>query len=587
MKSFFKSVFATVVGIIISSILLFIVLFIIIGAIAASSDKPVEVEENSILYISFDQPITDRAPASPFDFSRFSKDNRVGLNDILANIEKAKDDDNIKGIYIESTVFMGGMATAEEVRNALIDFKESGKFIVSYCNNIYTQSAYYVTSVSDKVFLNPVGLVLINGLRLQTTHIKNTLKKLDVEPTVIKIGEYKGYGELFEYDKMSQPNREQLERIANTVWDNIAQGISDARGISVDSLNYIVNNLELKDPAQALKYKMVDSLIYKGDVINYLKDITGTDYKKDLNAIKLSKYIKVPKSKSYKGLAKDKIAVLYATGGIVDGEGEEGNIGGERYAREIRKARRDSSIKAIVLRINSGGGSAMASEDILVELLETKGVKPIVVSMGDVAGSGGYYIACLADTILAGKNTITGSIGVIATLFNTEGFFDKLGISFDVAKSHEYADLLSGVKPLRAKEKEFIKHYVGLTYDQFITHVSNGRNMTKEEVNEIGRGHVYGGADAMDINLIDTHGGLNDAIEIARNMAGLDEKYRVVELPKQPDPIEQLIKELSGDAKVRAMLEPLGIDSETYLEIKNTLTTQGVVARMPYMIEMN
>jgi protease-4 len=587
MKSFLKYLLATIVGIIISSVLIFFIFFGIVGAIMSSQDKPLEIKENTMLVLKLDQPITDRAPASPFDYKRFSSDNRLGLNDILNNIQKAKEDPNINGIYIELSNVGAGLATTEEIRNALIDFRKSGKFVVSYCNNYFSQKALYLTSVSDKVFLNPVGLAMFTGLSFQTTHLKNTLQKLDVDATVIKIGEYKGAGELFEYDKMSGPNRLQLERIANTAWNNVISDIAEARSIDAKKLDELVNNLDITNPKEALKYGLVDSLIYKGDVINYLKSITGTELKDDLEAIKLSKYKKVAQPRKYKGLAKDKIAVIYATGGIVDGEGEVDNIGGARYARAIRTARRDSSIKAIVLRVNSGGGSAMASEDILVEVLETKGVKPIVVSMGDVAGSGGYYIACAADTVLAGRSTITGSIGVIGTFFNTEGFFNKLGISFDVAKSNEYADLLSGVKPVRKREKELIKSFISVTYDQFIAHVANGRGMTKEQVNEIGRGHIYSGVDAKDINLIDDFGGLTRAVEIAKNMAGLDEKYKIVELPKQPDPVEQLIKEISGDAKVKSMIDLLGINYNTYLEVRDIIQAQGIVARMPFVIEVD
>lgn len=587
MKSFFKSLLATVVGIIISTILLFFIFFGIIGAIMSKQDKPIEVAENSILFLKLDRPVTDRKPTMPFDLQRLSRDERMGLNEILENIAKAKADENIDGIYIEPGYSFAGLATTSEIRDALIDFRTSGKFVVTYSNSIFSQTGYYLATASDKVFFNPVGLMLLNGLKLQTMHVKNTLEKLDIETTVVKIGEYKGAGEMYEFDKMSKYNREQLERIVNTVWDNIAVEIADARDISVEELNRIVNNLEIDDPSVALNNNLVDSLIYKGDVINYLKGLTNTPDKKDLNVVKLSTYSKVPKKKEYKGLAREKIAVIYASGGIVDGEGDENNIGGAKYARAIRQARRDSSIKAIVLRINSGGGSAMASEDILVEVLETKGVKPIVVSMGDVAGSGGYYIACAADTILADKNTITGSIGVIGAFMNAEGFFKKLGITFDIAKSHKYADFTSQVKPVSEREKEFFNHYISITYDQFITHVANGRGMTKEEVNDIARGHVYGGADAKDINLIDSYGGLNDAIEIAHGMAGLGEKYRVVELPKQPDAIEQFVKELTGDAKVKSMLEPFGIDANTYNLIKDMYQTQGVVARMPYMINMN
>ena len=584
MKSFFRSLLATVVGIIISSILLVFIFFGIIGAMVSKSEQPVEIEENSILFLKLDQPITDRKPASPFDIPRFKKDNRMGLNDILENIDKAKEDEKIKGIYIEPGYSFAGLATTAEIRDALIDFRTSGKFVVSYSNNIFSQTGYYLSTASDKVFFNPVGLMLLNGLSLQTMHLKNTLEKLDIDATVIKIGEYKSAGEQFEYDEMSKPNREQLERIVTTVWGNMAQDIADARGISVEKLNVLVNNLAIDDPSVALENNLVDSLIYKGDVINYLKSLTNTPLDKDLNAVKLSSYSKVPKPKAYKGLARDKIAVIYASGGIVDGEGDENNIGGENFARTIRKARRDSTIKAIVLRVNSGGGSAMASEDVLVEILETKGVKPIVVSMGDVAASGGYYIACAADTILAGKNTITGSIGVIGAFMNAEGFFKKLGITFDVAKSHDYADFTSQVKPVSEREKQFFESFIATTYDQFITHVAKGRGMTKEEVDAIARGHVYGGADAKDINLIDAYGGLNDAIDIAHRMAGLSEKYRIVDLPEQADPVEQFLKELTGEASVKAMLEDFGVDATTYQEVKDMYQTQGVVTRLPYTI---
>lgn len=587
MKSFFRSLLATVTGIIISTVLLFFVFFGIMGAIVASQDKPVEVADNSILYLKLDRPITDRKPASPFNVQRLSRDERMGLNDILENIAKAKTDDKIKGIYIEPGYSFAGMATISEIRAALIDFRTSGKFVVSYSNDVFSQKGYYLATASDKVFFNPVGLMLLNGLSLQTMHIKGTLEKLDIESTIVKIGEYKGAGEMYEYEEMSKPNREQLERIANTVWDNIADDISDARGISKDKLNQIVGNLEIDDPTVALNNNLVDSLIYKGDVIDYLKELTNTPDEDDLNTVKLSTYSKVPKKKNYTGFARDKVAVIYASGGIVGGEGDENNIGGEKYARAIRKARRDTTIKAIVLRVNSGGGSAMASEDILVEMIKTKGVKPLVVSMGDVAGSGGYYIACAADKILADENTITGSIGVIGSFMNAEGFFKKLGVTFDVAKSHEYADFTSQVKPVSDREKEFFNHFISVTYDQFITHVANGRNMTKEEVNAIARGHIYSGVDAKDINLIDAYGGLNDAIEIAHDMADLGDKYRVVELPKQPDPLEQFIKELSGEAKIKTVLETFGLDAKTYQEIKDMSANQGVVARMPFSVRID
>ncbi len=586
MKSFFTSLLATVVGIILSTFILVLIFAGIVGAISASKDKAVELKDNTILYLKFDQPVLDRKPTSPFDFARFSKNEQIGLNDLLECIEKAKTDEKIAGIYIEPGYSFAGLATIDEIRTALVDFRSSGKFVVSYSNDLMSQPALYLSSVSDKVFLNPVGMLLLNGLSLQTMHVKNALDKLDIKTEVIKIGEYKGAGEMFEFDKMSPENQAQLDRIVNTIWDNMAEDICQSRSISKDTLNYLVSTLGIKDPTYALKYGLVDSLIYKGDVIKYLKTLTQIAEKDDLNTVELSKYSKVPGKKNFKGVAREKIAVIYASGTIVDGEGEESNIGGENFARAIREARRDSTIKAIVLRVNSGGGSAMASEDILVELLETKGVKPIVVSMGDVAGSGGYYIACAADTILSGKNTITGSIGVLGVFLNAEGFFNRLGLTFDVSKSHTYADFMSQNKPLKPEEKVYLQHFIEITYDQFITHVAEGRNMTKEEVNEIGRGHVYSGSDAKDINLIDNYGGLKDAIAVAHRMANLGEKYRIVDLPKQPDPIEQFVKEITGEAQVKSMLRELGIKADTYQQAKDLIQTQGIVALMPFMIQI-
>lgn len=583
MKSFLKTLLATVLGVFITFTIIALFFVVVISTAVAKQEKDVSVKSNSILFLKLDKPIVDRQPDSPINFDKFSKDNRIGLNQILASIKKAKTDDNIEGIYLESSYIRAGFATTEEIRNALLDFKESGKFVVSY-SDIYTQGAYYLATASDKVFYNPAGFFYLNGLRIQTTHLKKTLEKLKIEPTVVKIGKYKGAGEMFEYDKMSPYNKEQYQRIIDVVWKNISANISESRNIPIDSLNSIINNLKLKDPTDTKKYGLVDSLVYKGDVINYLKELTHTADKKDLNSISLSKYAKVPAPKPYKGVAKDKIAVVYASGEIVNNEGSENNIGGEKYAKEIRKARRDSTIKAIVLRVNSPGGSAMASEEILEEIMKTKGQKPIVVSMGDVAASGGYYISCGADKVLANPNTITGSIGVISIFFKTQKFFNDLGITFDVVKTHRFSDFLSANRPAAEEEIAYWKHFTKYTYDQFLNRVSEGRGMGYDEVHKIAQGHVWGGEDAKDIGLVDEFGGLDDAIELAKELANLDEKYRVVELPKPENPIEQLIKELTGETKIQKVLEPLGISKETYTGLKTMLENQGTVARIPYII---
>lgn len=580
MKSFLRSLLATVVGIFIS--FLFIIIFLVV--MIASQEKEVKVKPKSVLLLDLAKPIVDRQPKSTINLGAFGQENKLGLNQILKSIQRAKTDNNILGIYIETPVMATGFATTEEIRSALLDFKTSGKFVVAY-SDVYTQSAYYLATAADKVFYNPSGFFMVNGLRIQTMHLKNTFEKLKIEPTVIKIGKYKGAGELFEFDQMSAANREQLERVLGNIWDNISENISKSRDIEKDSLDYIINNMLLKDPSDVLKYGLVDSLIYKGDVINYLKALTNTKAKDDLTAIRIGKYAKVPGKKAPRGSGKNKIAVIYASGEIVNAEGDSENVGGGKYAREIRKARADSNIKAIVLRVNSPGGSAMASDAILEEIWNTKGVKPIVVSMGDLAASGGYYISCGADKIIAGKNTITGSIGVISVFFNAQKFFNNFGVNFDIAKTHNYADFMSANRPASETEQAYWKHFTEYTYDQFLKNVAKGRNLEYNQVHEVAQGRVWDGMDAKEKGLVDAFGGLRDAVVEAAKLAKLGEGYRVVELPKKVDPIEQLIKELSGETKIQKTLEPLGLDEASFYSLKSMLENQGTVARLPYAIK--
>lgn len=583
MKSFLRSLLATVIGIFLSFLLIFLFFFVSAMSMISKQEKEVVIKPNTILYLKLDRPIVDRQPLETFNFDKFSRENRIGLNQILSSIKNAKYDNNIEGILLESAFVGGGIATIEEIREALIDFQESGKFIVAY-SNVYTQSGYYLSSVADKIFYNPAGYFSMNGLQIQTTHFKNTLEKLDIEPIIVKIGNYKGMPEMFEFDKMSKYNREQYERLIGNIWTNLSENISKSRNINIDTLNYIINNLQLKDPEQVLKSKLVDSVIYKGDVINYLKNLTGTDDKDDLNSVKLSNYAKVPSVKKHRVSNKEKVAVIYASGTIVDNEGGDENVGGEKYAREIRKARRDSTVKAIVLRVNSPGGSAMASDAILEEIKLTKGVKPIVVSMGDVAASGGYYISCGADKILANENTITGSIGVYSIFFNAKDFFNKFGVNFDVAKTHEHSDMLSGNRPITREERAYLMHSTEYIYSQFLNRVSEGRDMDINDVHNIAQGRVWSGSDAIEVGLVDEFGGLKEAIKVARDLADLDESAKIVELPKLTDPIEQFLKELTGGAKIYKVLEPLGMSKHTFLELKDMYENQGTVARLPYAI---
>jgi protease IV len=587
MKDFLKFLLATIVGILITSVMFFFVLLIIISA--SSQNKPVEAKPNSILHITLSEQIVERSTDSPFNLfpsDGFSSMKQLGLNDILNNIKKAKSDNNIVGIYIEPYYLSAGIGTIEEIRNALIDFKESGKFIISY-SEIYTQSAYYLVSVSDKIYLNPTGELPLYGMGASIVFLKDAMDRLGIEAQIIRHGTYKSAVEPLMYNKMSDENREQTLTWVKSIWNHLLQGISNERNIPVATLNNLADNLTLKSAEDALKYNLVDSLLYKDEVINKLKELTGTAEKNDLNSISLNKYTKVPKTKDYKGLARDKIAVIYAHGDVVMGNRGEGTISSERISKAIRKARRDSTIKAIVLRVNSGGGSALASEVIWREVDLAKDVKPVVASMGDVAASGGYYIVAPADTIVANPNTITGSIGVFSVLPNAQKFFNnKLGINMDVAKTNPYADIGNPFRPLEDEETALIRFGIEKIYDTFVSHVSSGRDMTWQEVDAIGQGRVWSGANALENGLVDVYGGLNQAIEIAAGMCGI-EKYRVVELPELEDPLQLLIKELSENARMRILKKELG-EHYRYLEqLEKLKDMTGPQARLPFEVELH
>lgn len=588
MKQFFKYVLATIVGIVISSIVIFLMFLGIVGAIVSSADKKeVKIEPNSILYVDLKQEIVDRGSEDPFkgfDFASFQPNSPIGLNQILKAIANAKEDSNIKGILLELDAVNAGAATTEEIRNALIDFKSSGKFIYAY-SDTYSQKAYYLASVADSVFLNPEGMIEWLGLRSEIMFFKKTLEKLGVEPQILRHGKFKSAVEPFMLDKMSPENREQTLTYVSSIWNQWVKGISETRGISADKLNSLANNMEIFNAKKALENKLVDGLIYKDELIATLKTKLGIEEKKDISSIELKKYFKAPEVAKRK-FSKDKIAVIYASGEIGMGEGGDDNIGSEGLSRTIRKARRDSSIKAIVFRINSPGGSALASEVIWREVDLAAKVKPVIVSMGDVAASGGYYIAAPATTIMANPTTITGSIGVFGLFFNLQKALDnKLGITVDVVKTNDHADFFSVYRPMTAEEKAVGQMFIEQTYQTFIGHVSAGRGIPVEQVDAIGQGRVWSGVNAKDIKLVDEFGGLTDAIKLAAEKAGL-ENYRLVELPKQKKLFEQLMEDMSAEAKAWMLKDELGLSFKAYNRIKSMLNNQGVQARIPYDIEV-
>ncbi|OFX88373.1 MAG: signal peptide peptidase SppA [Bacteroidetes bacterium GWF2_33_16] len=587
MKGFFKYLLASILGVIIAMFLFFFITIGIIGAAISKQDQVVKIEKNTILHITLDQEITDRSNKNPmeaFDFTSFKPTTQLGLNSILENIKKAKDDGNIAGIYLDLTIIPAGIATIEEIRNALLDFKTSGKFIISYAD-IYTQPSYYLASVADKVYLNPEGMVLFAGLRAEMLFFKEALQKLGIEMQIIRHGKFKSAMEPFMYTKMSDENREQTMTYLNAIWNKMLVGISETRNISVDDLNKIANNLSIKNAETAVEFKFIDGLKYKDELLDELKEKTEKKSIDKIKTINLSKYSKVPKQ-GRKALEKNKIAVIYASGNVIMGEGAEGTIGSDRISKAIRNARMDTSVKAIVFRVNSGGGDPLASEVIWREVKLAQEVKPVIASLGDVAASGGYYIVCPAQTIVASPNTITGSIGVFGALPNGKELMNKkLGIYTDVAKTNENADMGSFFRPLTAQEREFIQFEIEEIYGTFITHVAEGRSMTKEEVDEIGQGRVWSGANAIEIGLIDEFGGLDKAIELAALAANLEE-YRVIELPKLKDPFEQILEDLKGNVRVSILKNELGDEYVYYETLQNIKSMKGIQARIPFEIEI-
>ena len=588
MKNFLKYLLASILGFFIASILLFFIFLGIIGGMVSSSNKLPEVKDNSILYINLNKEIVDRAANNPFkgfDIASMQTKSAIGLNDILKAIENAKDDPKIKGILMEVDAVNAGAATTDEIRNALLDFKESGKFIISY-NDLYSQKAYFLSSIADKIYMNPEGRVDWVGLRSEVMYYKNILEKLGVEPQIIRHGKFKSAVEPFMLDKMSPENREQISTFIGSIWNHWVECISKSRNISVAELNRYANEMGIRNGKTTYENKLVDSLIYKDQVIDIVKKKLGISDKKDIPSISLDDYAKIPTPLKGKGLSKNKIAVIYATGEIVMGSVTEGSIGSDGISRAIRDARRDSTIKAIVLRVNSPGGDALASEVIWREMVLAKKVKPVIVSMGDVAASGGYYISAPADTILADPTTITGSIGVFGMYFSVkEGMNKKLGINVETVTTNKHSDFGSLFRPLTAEERAVAQLGVEDIYQSFIGHVSEGRNIPVTRVDEIGQGRVWSGANAINIKLIDEFGGLKAAINVAVKKAKLD-NYRITELPKQKDPLEQLLADLTGKTKISIFNDELGFAYRQYNNIMNMVSNQGVQARIPYNIEV-
>ncbi len=593
MKQFFKYVLATIVGLVFTSIIIVIIGIAIIAS--ASSDKGSHVDANSVLHISFNGTIPERTPNNPLSglpFLGLDDNKDVGLNDILADIKKAKTDNNIKGIFLDESYIESQQATVEEIRNALIDFKKSGKFIIAYAE-VYTQSFYYLASVADKVYINPKGIFEFKGFSSQITFLKGALDKLGIEAQIIKVGTYKSAVEPLFLTKMSDANRLQVTSYLGSLYDHFLTNIGKSRNISKDSLFNYANNLAIQFPEDALKYKLVDGLKYKDEILDELRARTGTEKKATIPSIELKDYTKSDADKAddsndKNSSSKNRIAIIYASGEISGGDGDDNTIGSERISKALRKARLDSKVKAVVLRVNSPGGSSLASDVIWREVMLTKKEKPIIVSMGDLAASGGYYISCAADSIIAEPNTITGSIGIFAILPNMQKLFnDKLGITFDGVTTGKYADLGDISKPLSPDERAILQNQVNHGYDDFTKAVAAGRHKTQAYINSIGQGRVWTGEQAIKNGLVDRLGNINDAITSAAKMAKLSD-YKLIEYPEQKSILDKFGSSFNVEMKTRAIKSELGDNYRYYEQIKGvTQMMRTPQTRLPYDIVIN
>ncbi len=586
--------FASFAGTLLTIILIMIVFAGMMASLAKMTEKEgVSIKPHTVLQIKWKTPILDRSSQNPFeafDFSTMKAKKPVGLNDILKNLDKASKDPNVAGIFLDMETIPAGIATTEEIRNKLLDFKKSGKFIVSYANN-YDQKAYYLATVADKIYLNPEGLVLFKGLNAQVMFMKNLLEKLDVKMQIIRgpNNKFKSAVEPLMYDKMSAANREQTKVLLNSIWGKILKSLSETRKIPVSKLNQLADQLALSNAKQALEYHFVDGLLYRDQMIDSLKKDAGIKADAKLASVSFGKYLNVKSNvkKESKKINRNSVAVIYALGEISQGKAKDNAIGSATLAEAIRQARTNKHVKAIVMRVNSPGGDAQASEIIRREVELAKKAKPFVVSMGDVAASGGYWISTEGQKIFAQPTTITGSIGVFGIIPNFKGLMNKkLGITFDKVMTNKNADFIDVMSPMNDLQKAKLNASISRIYDNFTSLVARTRHLRKTYVDSIARGRVWSGQDALKLGLVDTIGGLQSAIAFAAKKADVGKNYRITEYPKRKEFFQQLMEELSGQAQARILSRELG-DYKTYFDDLKTLKAmKGVQARMPFFMQI-
>lgn len=585
--NFFKSFFASCLGALAAMVLVVIAIVLIISA---SGDEEILIKENSVLELDFDVPVIETEKEDPFaGLPMFgSTTNRpVGLAQLRQTIEHAKSDPQIKGIFMTVSYPQMGYSMIEEVRKALQDFKAEGKWVIAYSESM-SESAYYLASAADKVYLHPEGDLEFNGIAVDVTFFKRLFDKLDIKPEVFRVGEFKSAVEPFLLEKMSDANRLQLTEMIEAIYDHVLTGISESRGIDKATLQQVSDKMLVRNPDQALEYKLVDSLMYDDQVKDEMKRRLGVTGKDNVAFVKYKKYKR--SFSTYKD-SKNEVAVIVAEGPIMSGKAGTGQsiVGSETFSADLKKARENDDVKAVVIRINSPGGSSLASDAMWREIVLTSKVKPVIASMSDYAASGGYYMAMGCDTIVAQPNTITGSIGVFSVLYDASGFLNnKIGLTSEELKTGEIGELVTINRPLTDVEKDIWQKRTEEVYETFTAKAAEGRKMTQENIKKVASGRVWTGVQAKERGLVDVLGSFNDAVAIAAAAGGVKDDYKVKFYPKySPGLFEQIIDQYDEESQARAMREQLGEYYYMYEQLQHIRSYQGTQARMPFELQLH
>jgi protease-4 len=585
MKSFLKMLLASILG---GGLLLFLI-FIIFASLISISTPKAETKENSVLRIDLNTALVERAqnnPFSSFDPLSGQPQQALGLNAVIAGLQAAKNDSKIKGLMLSGGIPLADAASVKELRDALLDFKSSGKFIYGYAE-ILSQKGLYLATVADTFMVNPEGLIEFIGLSASVTYFKDALDKLGVKPVVLRAtgNKFKSAVEPFLTNEMTAENRTQLTELLESVWATYLEEMAEQSNASINQMNSLADSFDLANPAKAAEAGLIELTGYQDEIDSLLAKRSGYDDIKDIPFVSLQKYAKAYDLNGNKGFNDNRVAVIIAQGSIQSGEGNEFTIGSSRIAKALRKARENDKVKAVVLRINSPGGSALASDVIWREVELTKRVKPVIASMGGVAASGGYYIACFADTIVAQPNTVTGSIGAFGLFFTAQELLnDKMGINIETVETNTLSDLGTPDRDLTPSEKRILIHQIDRVYNTFKSRVAEGRGFTMAYVDSIGQGRVYSGTAALELGLVDVLGGWQKAVQIAADKAGLGTDYQVVEYPEPVDPLMQFIEEFSSNYEARVLRNQLGPLAPYFKTLKNIETMQGIQTRMEYEI---